>query len=75
MNPTIPPCLADEPLPAAVREADAMLGMWAEMFRNSRTRWGVGQAIEDVGYVKHMSADEVRDLLYAALIRLTDPLR
>jgi hypothetical protein len=35
-DPTNPPCLSDEPLPAAVREADAMLGLWAEAFRLHR---------------------------------------
>jgi hypothetical protein len=74
MDPTTPPCLSGEPLPAAVREADGMLGMWAELFSQSRTRWGVEGAMEITDRALSLiPADDVRDLLYAALIRLTEP--
>jgi hypothetical protein len=75
-DPTTPPCHADEPLSAAVREADAMLGMWAEMFRLRRTTHGVEAALETAQFAFHYLPDaEVRNLLYAALIRLTEPAR
>jgi acyl-CoA hydrolase len=73
-DPTTPPCLSDEPLPAAVREADAMLGMWAEMFRRRRTTHGVESALETLRRgLGHLPEAEVRNLLHAALIRLTEP--
>jgi hypothetical protein len=73
-DPTTPPCLSDEPMPAAVREADGMLGMWAEAFRRCRTRYGAEGALETIGRaLSQMPPGEVRNLLYAALIRLTEP--
>jgi hypothetical protein len=73
-DPTTPPCLSDEPLPAAVREADGMLGMWAESFRQRRTTDGVEGAMEITDRaLSQIPAEDVRDLLYAALIRLTEP--
>jgi hypothetical protein len=72
-DPTNPPCLSDEPLPAAVREADAMLGLWAEAFRLHRITYGVEGAMEMTSaFLRDVSAAEVRDLLNAALIRLAD---
>jgi hypothetical protein len=72
-DPTNPPCLSDEPLSAAVREADAMLGLWAELFRQSRITYGAQGALEITGRALNLiPADDVRDLLYAALIRLAD---
>jgi hypothetical protein len=73
-DPATPPCLSDEPLPAAVREADGMLGMWAELFRYRRVMHGVDGALELAARsMRDVSDAEVRNLLYAALIRLTEP--
>jgi hypothetical protein len=73
-DPITPPCLSDEPVPAAVREADAMLGMWAEMFRQQRIAYGAEGALERMDpMLDIMPADDVRNLLRAAVIRLTEP--
>jgi hypothetical protein len=73
-DPTTPPCLPDEPLSAAVREADAMLGMWAQTFTIDRAcfgpAWAAERAMENLSDIP---VDEVRALLVAALIRMTEP--
>jgi hypothetical protein len=74
-DPPTPPCHADDDrLPIGVREADAMLGMWAEMFRQRSTTHGVEGALEMTRiFQRNLSEAEIRNLLYAALIRLTEP--
>jgi hypothetical protein len=73
-DPTAPPCLSDDRLTTTVREADAMLGMWAELFRQRRTVAGLEGVLDLMPRtVGNLPAKEKDGLLYAALIRLTEP--
>ena len=76
-DPTTPPCHAHPArLATTVREADAMLGMWAELFRQRRTVAGLEGVLDLMPRtVGNLPEREIRGLLYAALIRLTEPAR
>jgi hypothetical protein len=74
-DPTTPPCHDDDDrLTGIVRQADAMLGMWAELFRQRRTVADLESALILMSRtVGNLPGKEKDGLLYAALIRLTEP--
>lgn len=75
-DPRTPPCLADDdvaPVAARVAEADAMLGMYAESLRQDLIRDPEVALMKARARLGWVGANEVRDLLTAALLRIADP--